>query len=50
MVARRTRATESAFLRPEVAIVTNVEFDHHTNYAGLDDVDDVFRRFVALLP
>ena len=38
------------FLRPEVAIVANVELDHHANYGCLDDVLDVFRRFVALLP
>jgi UDP-N-acetylmuramate--alanine ligase len=38
------------FLRPEVAIVTNVELDHHANYGCLDDVEDVFRRFVSLLP
>ena len=38
------------YLRPEVAIVSNVELDHHANYGCLDDVHDVFRRFVALLP
>jgi UDP-N-acetylmuramate--alanine ligase len=38
------------FLRPEVAIVSNVELDHHANYGCLDDVREVFRRFVALLP
>jgi UDP-N-acetylmuramate--alanine ligase len=38
------------FLRPEVAVVTNVELDHHANYRCLDEVHDVFRRFVALLP
>jgi UDP-N-acetylmuramate--alanine ligase len=38
------------FLRPEVAVVTNVELDHHANYRCLADVCDVFRRFVALLP
>jgi UDP-N-acetylmuramate--alanine ligase len=38
------------FLRPEVAVVTNVELDHHANYGCLEDVRDVFRRFVALLP
>jgi UDP-N-acetylmuramate--alanine ligase len=38
------------FLRPEVAIVTNVELDHHANYGCLEEVHDVFRRFVALLP
>jgi UDP-N-acetylmuramate--alanine ligase len=38
------------FLRPEVAVVTNVELDHHANYRCLDEVREVFRRFVALLP
>ncbi|HTX68715.1 MAG TPA: UDP-N-acetylmuramate--L-alanine ligase [Thermoleophilia bacterium] len=38
------------YLRPEVAVVSNVELDHHANYGCLDDVQDVFRRFVALLP
>ena len=38
------------YLRPEVAVVSNVELDHHANYGCLDDVRDVFRRFVALLP
>jgi UDP-N-acetylmuramate--alanine ligase len=37
-------------LRPEIAVVTNVELDHHSHYACLDEVHDVFRRFVALLP
>ncbi len=38
------------YLRPEVAIVANVELDHHANYGCVDDVRDVFRRFAALLP
>jgi len=38
------------FLRPELAVVTNVELDHHANYRCLDEVRDVFRRFVRLLP
>ena len=38
------------FLRPEVAVVTNVELDHHANYRCLADVRDVFTRFVRLLP
>lgn len=37
-------------LRPEVAVITNLELDHHTNYLHLDDVVKVFRRFVAQLP
>lgn len=38
------------FLRPEVAIVTNVELDHHSHYACLPEVQRVFERFVDLLP
>lgn len=37
-------------LRPEVAIVSNVELDHHATYGCIDDVQRVFRSFVALLP
>ena len=35
------------FLRPEVAVITNVELDHHSHYACVHDVHDVFRRFVG---
>jgi UDP-N-acetylmuramate--alanine ligase len=38
------------YLRPEVAAVMNLEMDHHANYRTLDEIRDVFRRFVALLP
>jgi len=38
------------YLRPEVAVVSNVELDHHANYTCLDEVRDVFRQFVGLLP
>ena len=38
------------YLRPEVAVITNVELDHHSHYACVQDVHDVFRRFAALLP
>jgi UDP-N-acetylmuramate--alanine ligase len=37
-------------LRPQVAIVTNVEFDHPDFYASLDDVVETFSKFVASLP
>jgi UDP-N-acetylmuramate--alanine ligase len=37
-------------LRPQAAIVTNVEFDHPDFYASLDDVVDTFLKFVASLP
>src|ERR671917_679917 len=38
------------YLRPQAAVVTNVEFDHPDFYASLDDVLDTFSRFVASLP
>ncbi|WP_217923891.1 UDP-N-acetylmuramate--L-alanine ligase [Miltoncostaea oceani] len=37
-------------LRPEAAILLNVDHDHHATYASLDEVRDVFRTFVAALP
>ena len=37
-------------LRPEGAILLNVDHDHHTTYASIDEVMEVFSRFVALLP
>jgi UDP-N-acetylmuramate--alanine ligase len=37
-------------LSPEVAILTNMELDHHSHYLHVDDVQQVFRQFVARLP
>jgi len=37
-------------LRPEVAILTNMELDHHSNYLHVDDVEEVFTAFVEKLP
>ena len=37
-------------LRPQAAVVTNVEFDHPDFYASLDDVLETFSAFVAALP
>ncbi|MFH1834000.1 MAG: UDP-N-acetylmuramate--L-alanine ligase, partial [bacterium] len=37
-------------LRPEVAVLTNLELDHHARYLHVEDVEDVFRDFLALLP
>ena len=34
-------------LRPEVAVVTNVEMDHHARWGSLADLHDAFRSFVA---
>ncbi|MBA3424503.1 MAG: UDP-N-acetylmuramate--L-alanine ligase [Rubrobacteraceae bacterium] len=37
-------------LRPQAAVVTNVEFDHPDFYSSLDDVMETFSTFVAALP
>jgi len=37
-------------LSPEVAVLTNLELDHHSRYLHVRDVEDVFRDFLARLP
>jgi len=37
-------------LEPEVAVLTNVELDHHSHYLHVQEVEDVFRRFLERLP
>ena len=37
-------------LRPEAAILLNVEHDHHATFTDLEEVRQVFRDFVAALP
>lgn len=37
-------------LMPDAAILLNVDHDHHTTYASLAEVEDVFRAFVERLP
>jgi UDP-N-acetylmuramate--alanine ligase len=34
-------------LRPEVAVVTNLEMDHHTRWGSLAELRGAFRRFLA---
>jgi UDP-N-acetylmuramate--alanine ligase len=34
-------------LRPEVAVVTNVEMDHHARWSGLAELHEAFRAFLA---
>lgn len=38
------------FLRPEMAVFTNLELDHHSHYRHVDEVATVFGSFVGLLP
>lgn len=37
-------------LKPEIAVVTNIELDHHSHYSSVEEVVGVFERFVAGLP
>lgn len=34
-------------LRPEVAVVTNIELDHHSRWAGLAELKEAFAHFIA---
>ena len=38
------------YLRPQAAVVTNIEFDHPDFYSSLDDVVGTFKQFVHSLP
>ncbi|MCL6092475.1 MAG: UDP-N-acetylmuramate--L-alanine ligase [Actinomycetota bacterium] len=38
------------YLHPEIAVITNVELDHHSHYSSIEQVVEVFERFVAGLP
>ncbi len=37
-------------LRPEVAVVTNIELDHHSHYLHVEEMERVFVAFVRSLP
>jgi UDP-N-acetylmuramate--alanine ligase len=37
-------------VRPEAAVLTNVELDHHSHYLHIEDVERVFREFLSRLP
>lgn len=39
-----------ALLRPRVAVVTNVDLDHHARYASLAEVERLFADWVAQVP
>jgi len=49
-----TEADESdrsfLYLRPQAAVVTNIEFDHPDFYSSLDDVVATFEQFIRSLP
>src|SRR5918995_2698671 len=37
-------------LRPEIAVVLNVDLDHHTEFASRAEVDELFERWLAGVP
>ncbi|MBN1322225.1 MAG: UDP-N-acetylmuramate--L-alanine ligase [Thermoleophilia bacterium] len=37
-------------LRPEIAVLTNLELDHHSHYLHIEDVERVFETFLSHLP
>src|SRR5207302_10101333 len=39
-----------AALRPEIAVVTNVDLDHHTEFASRADVESLFDHWLAAAP
>jgi UDP-N-acetylmuramate--alanine ligase len=39
-----------AALRPEIAVVTNVDLDHHSEFASRAEVEDLFERWLARVP
>jgi UDP-N-acetylmuramate--alanine ligase len=39
-----------AALRPEIAVVTNVDLDHHTEFASRAEVDSLFADWLAAAP
>ena len=39
-----------AQLRPEIAVVTNVELDHHSTFASAAEVEELFERWLAEAP
>src|SRR5215203_566618 len=38
------------YLRPQAAVVTNIEFDHPDFYSSLDEVVETFEQFIRSLP
>jgi UDP-N-acetylmuramate--alanine ligase len=39
-----------AALRPDIAVVTNVDLDHHTTFASPAEVDELFQRWLEHVP
>ena len=46
---RRVRPDGGA-LRPQIAVVTNVDLDHHSEFASRAEVEELFERWLAEVP
>jgi UDP-N-acetylmuramate--alanine ligase len=48
LVVEGDESDRTAFaLEPEIAVVTNVELDHHTTFSSLAELEECFRRWIA---
>jgi UDP-N-acetylmuramate--alanine ligase len=51
LVVEGDESDRSAFaLRPEIAVVTNIELDHHAFFASEAELDDAFTNWLAEVP
>lgn len=37
-------------LRPKIAVVTNIDLDHHSEFGSFAEIDDLFERWLANVP
>jgi UDP-N-acetylmuramate--alanine ligase len=48
LVVEGDESDRTAFaLEPEIAVVTNIELDHHTTFSSLAELEECFRRWIA---
>jgi len=48
LVVEGDESDRTAFaLEPEIAVVTNIELDHHTTFSSLAELEDCFRRWAT---
>jgi UDP-N-acetylmuramate--alanine ligase len=51
LVVEADESDRTAFaLEPEIAVVTNLELDHHTEYASFAELEGEFERWLARVP
>jgi UDP-N-acetylmuramate--alanine ligase len=48
LIVEGDESDRTAFaLEPEIAVVTNIELDHHTTFSSLAELEECFRRWIA---